>query len=142
MAEEMGYKVEPTPQSQRGHYFLGPGGEKYSNKGRVQLRALDEESRECITRFHIADGIEQALGSVAEMNDSGNLLIFDNEGSAMIPGKSPEAAAIRKAMMRCKRKMKIHRRKNSFYMPIWVQPEANNEKKSAVNTTPFGGQGR
>ena len=101
MAEEMGYTIEPTAQSQKGHYFVGPGGEKYMNRGRVQLRSMDESSRSCLTKFHIADGVDQALGSVAEMNDSDNLVLFDGEGSAMIPGKCPEAAMIRKAMRKC-----------------------------------------
>ena len=110
------------------------------NRGRVQLRSMDESSRNCLTKFHIADGVDQALGSVAEMNDSDNMVLFDGEGSAMIPGKSPEAAAIRKAMRKCRARTDIHRRKNSFYIPLWVQPEAGS--KSENGQGPFQGQGR
>ena len=126
-------------QSQKGHYFVGPAGEKYMNRGRVQLRSMDESSRNCLTKFHIADGVDQALGSVAEMNDSGNMVLFDGEGSAMIPGKRTEAAASRKAMRKCRARKDIHRRKNSLYIPLWVQPEAGTCNKQGQ--TLFQGRG-
>ena len=50
----MGYGVEETPQSRQGHYFVGPGGEKYPNKGCVSFSAKDELSRDCITKLHMA----------------------------------------------------------------------------------------
>ena len=80
------------------------------------------------------------MGSVAEMNDSGNLVLFDTEGSYSINAKSPEAAAIRKAVRRCKRATKIHRCKNSYFIPLWVQSEMQTTEKDKV--APFGGQGK
>ena len=100
IAADCGYQVRETPQSRRGHCFLGPGGERYANKGDVRFRSLDENSKACLTHFNIAEGVEQALASVAEVNDSGNLIIFDGCGSFIIPGDGPDAAAIRKAALR------------------------------------------
>ena len=137
LAQQLGYKIEETQQSKKGHYFLGPGGEKYMNRGQVSLNARNEKDKPCITRFNIAEGIDQALGSVAEMNDAGNLVVFDSETSASIPGNSPEAASIRKAIARSLQKTEIHRRKMSFYIPLWVQPES----QSSERATPFQGQG-
>ena len=37
LAMEMGYDVLPTAQSKQGHYFIGPGSERYANKGCVNL---------------------------------------------------------------------------------------------------------
>ena len=85
-------------------------------------------------------GVDQALGSVAEVNDSDNLVMFDLEGSAVIPGKSPEAAMIRRIMRKCKKMTTIHRRKNSFYIPLWVQPEAGNKVENGQSL--FQGLGR
>ena len=140
VAEELGYAVEPTVQSQKGHYFVSPGGERYYNRSRVQLKSKDKSSRQCITKFHVAEGIDQSLASVAEMNDSNNMLVFDSEGSASIPGTSPEAAAIRKAIRRCTRATTVHRRKNSFFIPLWVQPETGTGNRQCQ--TPFVRQGR
>ena len=113
--------------------------------------AADERSRAITTKFNVAEGVEQTLGSVAEMTDVGNLVLFDQEsgGSCVIPGRSPEAARIRKAAEQCKTATKIYRRKNTYYIPIWVQPEATAKVPDArmsqstiVNKAPFQGQGR
>ena len=133
IAEALGYQVEETAQSKRGHYFTGPGNETYPNKGKVQLSALDEASRACITSFNVAQGVDQSLGSVADTNDANNLVIFDKEGSGSLPGNSPEAAAIRKAMARASRMTKFHRRKNTFSIPLWMQPQPKSSDRP-VNT--------
>ena len=140
MGQEMGYQTMETPQSRAGHCFLGPGGEKYANKGKVVFNAKDEASRACVTQFNVAEGVEQALGSVAEMLDADQLVLFDNEGSHIISGKSPEAASIRKAASKCKRSTSIHRRKNSFFLPLWIQPEK--KENMPMDRPPFQGQRR
>ena len=119
----LGYRAAESPQSLRGHCSTGSGGEQYKNKGKVELAALDENSKAVRTGFNVADGVDQCLGSVAEMNDAGNLVIFDAEGSAAIPASSPEAATIRRALQRAARAAKIHRRKNTFFIPLWVHPQ-------------------
>ena len=144
LARQLGYHISETPQSRGGHCFLGPGGERYPNRGDVNFKSLDESSRACVTHFNVAEGVDQALGSIAEANDAKNLVIFDAEGSFLIPGNGPEAAAIRKAALRCRRATKIHRRKNSFYLPLWVQAEGDVSKTvtDAGKKTPFQGQGK
>ena len=99
---------------------------------------MNEQSRNYTTQFHVAEGVEQALGSVAEMNDAGNIVLFDGVGSYTIPGRSPEAAMIRRAAAKCSRATKIHRRKNIFFIPIWVQPEKVND---SGRKGPFRGPG-
>ena len=88
----------------------------------------------------MAQGVDQVLGSVAEMNDCNNMVLFDLEGSFTISGNSPEAASIRKAVRRCRRATEIHRRKNTFYIPLWVQPQPGTDVKEKAN--PFQRQGR
>ena len=88
----------------------------------VQLSALDEASKHCRTSFSVAQGVEQILGSAAEMNDAGNMVLFDKEGSASIPGSSPEAAIIRRALAKAAKATAIHRRRNTFFIPLWAQP--------------------
>ena len=141
MANQLGYSVKETPQSRQGHYFIGLGGEKYPNKGSVNFAGKDEGSRNCLTKFNIADSIEQALASVAEMNDAGNLVLFDTERSYSIPSKSPEAAAIRRALARCRKATKIHRRKNSFFLPLWVRLESTNKITNSAKGALFQGHG-
>ena len=139
MVEAMQYKPRETPQSRAGHSFVGPGGERYANKGDVVFRAIDERARLCTTKFNIAEGVEQPLGSVAEMTDADQIVLFDKIGSLVISGRSPEAAMIRRAAAKCKQATSIHRRKNNFFMPLWIQPE---EQASGKPSAPFQGQGR
>ena len=123
--ERLGYRTTASIQSARGHCFTGPGGEQYPNCGRVVLRALDEASKMCKASFNVAEGVDQILGSVADMNDAGNMVIFDEKGSMSLPGTSPEAATICRAMARATKATLIHHRRNNFYIPLWVQaPEA------------------
>ena len=70
------------------------------------------------------------------MNDAGNLVLFDAEGSAMIPGKSPEAAIIRKGLAKASKATAIHRRRNTFYIPLWAQKPSKLRK-----STPFTRRG-
>ena len=79
MVEAMQYVPRETPQSRAGHCFVGPGGERYANKGDVVFQAVDERARRCTTKFNIAEGLEQPLGSVAEMTD-----VFQWRGYATI----------------------------------------------------------
>ena len=48
--------------------------------------------------FHVVEGVEQALGSVAVANDATNMVIFDSsgeyEGSRILDVNSPEGQAI------------------------------------------------
>ena len=47
----------------------------------MELEAADENNKAYWSRFNVAEGVEQILGSVAEVNEAGNLVMFDNEGS-------------------------------------------------------------
>ena len=116
--------IKATPQSARGHFFVGPADEKYPNLGKVTLEALNEGSRPVLANFNVAEGVSQALASVAESNDSGNMVIFDKQQSVTMRADSPEGLRIRKAIAAVTQKTLIHRRGNSFYLPLWVQDEA------------------
>ena len=119
--------IKPTPQSARGHFFVGPADEKYPNLGKVTLEALNEGCRPVLANFYVAEGVSQALASVAESNDSGNMVIFDKQQSVTMRADSPEGLRIRKAIAAATQKTLIHRRGNSFYLPLWVQDWAATE---------------
>ena len=76
------------------------------------------------------------MGSVAESVDLDNLVIFDKTESCFIPGHTPEAASIRRAIAKAVKKTTIRRRKNTFYLPLWVQPP-----KGETPDRPFHRQG-
>ena len=94
------------------------------------MSALDENRRKCRTGFNVAEGVEQILGSVADMNDADNLVVFDKEKSVSMPGSSPEAAMIRRAIEKSQDATKIHRRRNNFYIPLWVQKPSEEQAKA------------
>ena len=74
------------------------------------------------------------------MDDSGNLVVFDKDGSALILGRSAEAAQMPKAIEEFSTATAIHRRKNNFFIPLWVQgPEQKDKPRAATSTFPRRG---
>ena len=138
-----GREVEETPQSKAGHAFMGPGGEKYKNVGKATILGKNEAGKSCQVSMHMAQGVRQALGSVAESNDAGNMVVFDStgehHGSGIIRADSAEGKIIREAMRRALTETcatKIHRVKNSYEARIWIDEPMNVK----ANDAPFAGQ--
>ena len=100
--------------------------------GKVQLVGKNEAGKTMAATFNIAEGVKQALGSVAESNDVGNLLVFDSsgsrEGSLILRADSEEGEAIRKAIDKAMSRgagTKMHRAKNNFVTKMWVADQNN-----------------
>ena len=79
--------------------------------------------------------VRKPLAAVSAINDKGNLVIFDNEGSFIIPDGSPEVQELRALVKTIKDKIQMERRNNVFVMDVMVHtPKANCER-------PFARQG-
>ena len=94
--------------------------------------------RRCQNAFHVAEGIKQALGSVAECNDAGNMVLFDSsgdhKGSIILSSDTPEGKAIRVIAKKAQGKgtgTPMERIRNSYIIKMWLEaPTASDNSPS------------
>ena len=132
-----GYVIEPSAGSMAGQKFVGPGGEKYPNEGQVRLEVVTEAGLPGMGDFQVAEGLQKPLAAVSDSCDKGNLCLFDNDGSFVIPRDSIEGRKIREAAAAAKVKTTMHRKNGVYTVPVWVQPGP-----SRASIAPFRRQGR
>ena len=65
--------------------------------------------------------VRRALLSVSEINDKGNLVLFDGDASYLIPSGSPQTEALRLAAARCRTKVPLRRRNGVFQMAVRME---------------------
>ena len=122
-----GRVIEETDQSRRGHNFVGPGGEKYPNKGKIKITGTNEQGARTQLHFHVAEGIQQPLASVAAINDADNIAIFDSSGehhgSRIVKASSPEGRQIRELVQKAKG-TEMRRIKNTYIARIWMDDDS------------------
>ena len=68
--------------------------------------------------------VRKPLMAVSSVNDKGNLVLFDNQESFIIPGNNkPLIAQIRALVQKVPDKVKLHRKNGVFHMKAWkVKP--------------------
>ena len=57
--------------------------------------------------------------AVSSVNDKGHLVLFDLEGSFLIPSQAPEVATIRELVSQSQGKVALHRENGIFNMRVW-----------------------
>ena len=141
-----GRKLQSTPQSRRGHVFVGPAGERYKNRGKITVSGTNAFGRKTALEFNVAEGVDQALASVAAVNDIDNLAVFDStgerQGSIILNGDTEEGRTIREAVRRALDKeigSPIERIKNTYVTTLWLDDA--DEPDDADATSGFTRQG-
>ena len=67
-----------------------------------------------------AAAVRNPLMAVSSVNDKGNLVLFDNQGSFIIPGGNKALVAqIRALVNKVPDKVKFHRQSGVFHMKAW-----------------------
>ena len=126
-----GREVRETPQSRRGHAFIGPADERYPNKGMIDLVGTNESGRRTSMPFNLAGGVTQALQSFAACNDADNIAVFDStgsrHGSKVIPGSSEIGKQIR-ALVEKAEGTEMRRVKNTYYTRLWLDDPKEEEQ--------------
>ena len=74
-----------SPGSLSGQKYVGPGGEKITNEGQFKVQMRLENGQLAASTFQAAK-IRKPLLAVSSVNDKGNLVLFDNNESFIIPG--------------------------------------------------------
>ena len=57
--------------------------------------------------------------AVSSVNDKGHMVLFDLEGSYMIPAGAPELTQIRHLVQQVLGKIPLHRENGVFHMKTW-----------------------
>ena len=117
------YALEESPGSLKGQRYVGPGKDVITNRGqrRVNMRLGSENGPRAKTKFQ--DGpVRRPILSVGESTGAGNMLIFDQAESAILPVGSKEIAQIRKIIKKVKQRLTMVQEKNTFKLEAWVEP--------------------
>lgn len=116
-----GYRILETAASKSGQVFVGPGSERYPNKGQVKLRMKTEAGQPCTGDFAVAQGVEKTLAAVSDSCDRNNIVAFDNDLSAVVPRDCAEGVQIRRLIQQCKNKIEVQRQNGVYVLPVWVK---------------------
>ena len=63
--------------------------------------------------------------AVSDCNDKGNVAVFDNGASGIIPCDSPEGREIRRLTREALARqngVEVHRKNGVYVMPMWIAP--------------------
>ena len=111
--------VEDSPGSLSGQIFSGPGGEKIPNQGQLQASARLENGNKGNFLFQAA-AVRKPLLAVSSVNDKGNLVLFDNEGSYIIPSHNKDLLTkLRQLVKQMTGKIALHRKNGVYNMKAW-----------------------
>ena len=133
------FPQEESPGSRRGQTFQGPGAEQIPNKGQKKVCLATREGMKSNITFQDAK-IRRPILAVIDAIRAGNIVIYGDKISSIIPLSSPEGRLLAKTAAKAKTKIALDEKDGVFVMPAWVVPP-NNQDSSAKNSH-FGRPGR
>ena len=113
-----GSKLAPSAGSQCGQQYVGPGGEVIPNLGEVVTHVKLENGTTGKLTFQGA-AVRKPLLAVSDINQKGNLVIFDGSASFIIPGTAAEMKELRAVIAKIKGKVKLEKKNGVFTMRAW-----------------------
>ena len=118
-AQFPGCTVTDSPGSLAGQIFVGPGNEKIANQGQFAAPMRLEDGRLTNSTYQAAV-VRKPLMAVSSVNDKDNLVLFDKQGSFIIPGGNKALVAqIRALVNKVPDKVQLHRKNGVFHMKAW-----------------------
>ena len=135
-------EVKPSEKSKRGAGYLGAGGERIANLGELSTVLGVEGGPFAKFRFQAAN-VRKPLLSVSASNDKGNMVIFDEDGSFILPKGTAELKAIRALIRNAKLKIPLKRKNGVFTMTARRADRARPRQQQRDGQQPgFPGPGR
>ena len=100
------YSLKDSEASRQGRHLVGAGRQRIPIQGQrtVKLRLGQPNGRTARMKFQEA-GVRRAICSVGESAEAGNMAIFDQQESVVLPVGSPEIQAIREIIKKAKSKL-------------------------------------
>ena len=68
--------------------------------------------------------VRKPLLAVSSVNDKGHLVLYDLQGSYVIPSSAPEISQIRELVKKVKGKLVLHREHGVFNLKVWKKKPA------------------
>ena len=121
-----GVPVKPSEGSKKGLKYQGPGSELIPNLGQMTMALMTKSGMVGRTIWQAAD-VRKPLMAVSAINDKGNMVVFDQEASAILPGDAPEVKAIRELIQKMAQKVDLERSGGVFTMRAWQADEKADE---------------
>ena len=114
-----GCKVTDSPGSLAGQMFITPDGTKIANTGQFESKVRLDDGR--VTKsIYQAVAVRKPLMAVSSVNDKGNVVIFDEKGSFILPGTNKDLIKkLRDLVQQSPDKVELHRKNGIFHMKAW-----------------------
>ena len=115
------YQLEPSEGQAKGQHFIGAGGEKMPNLGQMTVPLMLADGTAAAATFQAAK-VRKPLMAVSASCDQGQLVLFDNDLSALVDRDSPEGREIRRLVKQCVAKTTLQRKGGVYTLPAWIVP--------------------
>ena len=115
------YELQPSAGQARGQHFVGAGGERMPNLGLKTVPLLMVDGVAKAATFQAAK-VRKPLLAVSASCDQGQLVMFDNDISAMIERDSPEGREIRRLAKQCVAKTTLERNNGVYTISARIIP--------------------
>ena len=118
------YELEPSEDSRKGQTYRGPGKTGViHNRGqrRVRLRLGAEDGQLVGMKFQDAE-VRRPILSVNESVRAGQMFVFDEGGSVILPQGCPEQVEIRRLVEQAARKLTMQVERGVHKLDAWVEP--------------------
>ena len=114
-----GCEVTDSPGSLAGQMFVGPDGSKIANNGQFDVKVRLDDGRITKSTYQAVE-VRKPLMAVSSVNDKGNLVLFDEKGSFIIPGTNKDLISRLRALVKqAPDKVELHRKNGIFHMKAW-----------------------
>ena len=99
--------------------FITPNGTKIANTGQFEAKVRLDDGR--VTKsIYQAVAVRKPLMAVSSVNDKGNVVIFDEKGSFILPGSNKDLIRkLRDLVQQSPDKVELHRKNGIFHMKAW-----------------------
>ena len=91
------------------------------NRGEQIIPVMTMDSTARISTFQSVD-VRKPLLAVSATCDKEQLVIFDNDGSAILNRDSPEGREIRRLLKSATDKLNLERKNGIYTLPTWIIP--------------------
>ena len=133
--------VPVEPHSGRKKMFVGAGGDKIEHLGTLRPNIMTENGAVTNTTFQAAK-VRTPLLSVSSVEDKGNMTVFDENGSFIIPRHSQLLKKIRELVAATDHKIPLHRRRGIYTMRVWQMPAKKPSSADEGAAEGFSRQGK
>ena len=99
--------------------FVTRDGTKIAKTGQFVAKVRLDDGRVTKSTYQ-AVAVRKPLMAVSSVNDKGNLVIFDEKGSFILPGTNKDLiSGLRVLVQQAPDKVKLHRKNGLFHMKVW-----------------------